>query len=112
MASFGYDGYRRHQYAGSPIRDSFFVRSRKLRKFLLSGSLFRGAAAAGLEYTSCFIQRIAGTVPFAAVMFLIVFSVSAMNRKTGEAKDALNDKSRFPVTKKFERHLMTFVPFF
>ncbi len=74
-------------------------------EFFLYTSLFLGVAAAGMAYTSCFIQGIPCTLPVVAVMFLIVFSVYNMNRKTDEAEDALNHERRFRVTKTFEKHL-------
>ena len=58
-----------------------------------------------MAYTSCFIQGISWTSHIAVVMFLIVFSVYNLNRKTDEAEDALNHERRFRITKKFERHL-------
>src|SRR4030042_6329071 len=59
-----------------------------------------------LAYISCFIQGIPCTSHIAVVMFLIVFSVYNLNRKTDEAEDALNHERRFRITKKFERHFL------
>lgn len=105
MTSFSYNGYHRHQDYGSQIRDYIFIRGRGIVEFLLYSSLFLGAAAVGMAYTSCFIQGIACTGTVAAVMFMIVFSVYNLNRKTDEAEDKLNHELRFRITKKFEHHL-------
>jgi 4-hydroxybenzoate polyprenyltransferase len=105
MASFSYHGHTSHRYFVSHIRDSFFSRVRDYGEFLLYSSLFLGSAAVGMAYTSCFIQGISWTSHIATVMFLIVFSVYNLNRKTDEAEDALNHERRFRITKKFERHL-------
>ncbi len=105
MTSFHYNGYYSHQDSGSQIRDYIFMRVREIGEFLLYSSLFLGAAAVGMAYTSCFIQGIAWTGTVAAVMFLIVFSVYNLNRKTDEAEDQLNHERRFRITKKFERLL-------
>ena len=88
----------------SDIRDTLFSRIREHAEFLLYSSLFLGSAAVGMAYTSCFIQGISWSGHIAAVMFLIVFSVYNLNRKTDEAEDALNHERRFRITKKYERH--------
>lgn len=105
MTSYSYNGYHRHQDYGSQIREYIFIRGRGIGEFLLYSSLFLGAAAVGMAYTSCFIQGIAWTGAVAAVMFMIVFSVYNLNRKTDEAEDELNHERRFRITKKFERYL-------
>ncbi|MFA5346938.1 MAG: UbiA family prenyltransferase [Methanoregula sp.] len=89
----------------SDIRYNLFSRIRDCGELLLYSSLFLGIAASGMAYTSCFIQGISCTSHIAVVMFLIVFSVYNLNRKTDEAEDALNHERRFRITKKFERHL-------
>jgi 4-hydroxybenzoate polyprenyltransferase len=104
MDSFSFNGYRRH-HAVSDIRYNLFSRIRDCGELLLYSSLFLGIAASGMAYTSCFIQGISCTSQIAVVMFLIVFSVYNLNRKTDEAEDALNHERRFRITKKFERHL-------
>jgi 4-hydroxybenzoate polyprenyltransferase len=105
MASFSYHGHTSHRHLVLHIRDSLFSRVRDYGEFLLYSSLFLGSAAVGMAYTSCFIQGISWSIPVAAVMFLIVFSVYNLNRKTDEAEDALNHERRFRITKKFEHHL-------
>ena len=105
MASFSYHENPSHRDFVSHIRDSLFSRVREYGEFLLYSSLFLGSAAAGMAYTSCFIQGISWTSHIAMVMFLIVFSVYNLNRKTDEVEDALNHERRFRITKKFERHL-------
>jgi 4-hydroxybenzoate polyprenyltransferase len=57
----------------------------------------------GMAYTSCYIQNVSWSSHIALVMFLVVFSVYNLNRKTDEAEDALNHEHRFRITKKFER---------
>jgi 4-hydroxybenzoate polyprenyltransferase len=104
MSSFATSGYSR-QHAMSVIRYSLFLRIRDYGEFLLYSSLFLGTAAACMAYTSCFIQGIPFTSHIAVVMFLIVFSVYNLNRRTDETEDALNHERRFRITKKFERHL-------
>jgi 4-hydroxybenzoate polyprenyltransferase len=104
MDSFSNSGYTRPGYFVSDIRTPFFSRIRDYGEFLLYSSIFLGSAATGMAYTSCFIQGIAWTSQIAVVMFLIVFSVYNLNRKTDEAEDALNHERRFRITKKFERH--------
>jgi 4-hydroxybenzoate polyprenyltransferase len=101
FSSFGYNSRR---YFVSDIWDPLFLRIRDYGEFLLYSSLFLGAAAVGMAYTSCFIQGISWTRQIAAVMFLIVFSVYNLNRKTDEAEDALNHEHRFRITKKYEHH--------
>ena len=105
MTSFRYNGYSRNQESGFQIRDYIFMIGREIGEFLLYSSLFLGVAAIGMAYTSCFIQGIAWTGAVAAVLFMIVFSVYNLNRKTDEVEDQLNHERRFHITKKFERHL-------
>ena len=105
MESFIYHEYTSHRHFVSNISNSLFSRVRDYGEFLLYSSLFLGSAAVGMAYTSCFIQDISWTSHIAAVMFLIVFSVYNLNRKTDEVEDALNHERRFRITKKFERHL-------
>ncbi|MDD1700285.1 MAG: UbiA family prenyltransferase [Methanoregula sp.] len=105
MDSFSCDGYNSPGHFVSDIRNTLFSRFRDYGEFLLYSSLFLGSAAVGMAYTSCFIQDISWTNHIAAVMFLIVFSVYNLNRKTDEVEDALNHERRFRITKKFERHL-------
>jgi 4-hydroxybenzoate polyprenyltransferase len=105
MAPFSYHGHTSHRHFVSHIWDILSLKVRDYGEFLLYSSLFLGSAAVGMAYTSCFIQGIAWTSHIATVMFLIVFSVYNLNRKTDEAEDALNHERRFRITKKFERHL-------
>jgi len=104
MDSFSTFGHNSRRHFVSDIRDTLFSRIREYAEFLLYSSLFLGAAAVGMAYTSCFIQGISWSSHIAVVMFLIVFSVYNLNRKTDEAEDALNHERRFRITKKFERH--------
>jgi 4-hydroxybenzoate polyprenyltransferase len=104
MDSFAFNGYSPRN-AESDIRYNLFSRIRDYGEFFLYSSLFLGTAAAGMAYTSCFIQGIPCTSQIVVVMFLIVFSVYNLNRKTDEAEDALNHERRFRITKKYERHL-------
>jgi len=104
MDSFTFEGYS-PGHATLDIRNNIFSRIRDYGEFFLYSSLFLGTAAAGMAYTSCFIQGIPCTSQIAVVMFLIVFSVYNLNRKTDEAEDALNHERRFRITKRFERHL-------
>ncbi len=104
MDSFATEGYS-PWHGISDIGYNLFSKARDYGEFLLYSSLFLGTAAAGMAYTSCFIQGIPCTSHIAVVMFLIVFSVYNLNRKTDEAEDALNHERRFRFTKKFERHL-------
>jgi 4-hydroxybenzoate polyprenyltransferase len=105
MDSFSSSGYSSRRLFVSDIRDTLFSRIRDYGEFLLYSSLFLGSAAAGMAYTSCFIQGITWSGYIGTVMFLIVFSVYNLNRKTDEAEDALNHERRFRITKKFERLL-------
>jgi len=105
MAPFSYNGYTINRHFVSHIWDILSLKVRDYGEFLLYSSLFLGSAAVGMAYTSCFIQGITWTSHLATVMFLIVFSVYNLNRKTDEAEDALNHERRFRITKKFERHL-------
>jgi 4-hydroxybenzoate polyprenyltransferase len=104
MAPFSYLGHTSNRHFVSHIWDILSLKVRDLGEFLLYSSLFLGLAAVGMAYTSCFIQGISWTGHIAVVMFLIVFSVYNLNRKTDEAEDALNHERRFRITKKFERH--------
>jgi 4-hydroxybenzoate polyprenyltransferase len=104
MDSFSSSCYQSQRHFVSDIRENLFSRFRDYGEFLLYSSLFLGSAAAGMAYTSCFIQGISWSGHIAVVMFLIVFSVYNLNRKTDEAEDALNHERRFRITKKFERH--------
>jgi 4-hydroxybenzoate polyprenyltransferase len=104
MDFFSSIGYNSHRHFASDIRITLFSRIRDYGEFLLYSSLFLGSAAVGMAYTSCFIQGITWTSHIATVMFLIVFSVYNLNRKTDEAEDAINHERRFRITKKFERH--------
>jgi len=105
MHSFNCNGYNRPWHFVTDIRSSVFSKIREYGELLLYSSLFLGSAAMGMAYTSCFIQGISCTTHIALVMFLVVFSVYNLNRKTDEAEDALNHERRFRITKKFERHL-------
>ena len=105
MDSFSSIGYNNHRDGISDIRNTLFSRIRDFAELLLYSSLFLGLAAVGMVFTSCFIQGISFTKPTAVVMFLIVFSVYNLNRKTDEAEDALNHECRFRITKKYEHHL-------
>jgi 4-hydroxybenzoate polyprenyltransferase len=106
MSSFAYDAYYSHQDYESPVRNYLSLRARDIGEFLLYTSLFVGAAAVGMAYTSCFIQGVVWTSEVAAVMFMIAFSVYNLNRKTDEAEDEINHERRFRITKKFQRHLV------
>ena len=106
MTSFRYTGYPHNQESGFQIRDYIVMRAREIGEFLLYTSLFVGAGAVGMVYTSCFIQEVAWTGEVAAVMFMIAFSVYNLNRKTDEAEDEINHERRFRITKKFQRHLV------
>lgn len=105
MHSFNCSSYSSSWNFVTDIRSSVFSKIRDYGEFLLYSSLFLGSAAIRMAYTSCFIQGVSCTIHIALVMFLIVFSVYNMNRKTDEAEDALNHERRFRITKKFERHL-------
>jgi 4-hydroxybenzoate polyprenyltransferase len=105
MAPFSFHGYTVYRHFVSHIWDILSLKVRDYGEFLLYSSLFLGSAAVGMAYTSCFIQGISWSSHIATVMFLIVFSVYNLNRKTDEAEDALNHERRFRITKKFERHL-------
>ena len=104
MDSFIHFRYNSHRNFVSEIRDTLFSKIRDYGEFLLYSPLFLGLAAIGMAYTSCYIQSISWSSHIAAVMFLVVFSVYNLNRKTDEAEDALNHEHRFRITKKFERH--------
>ena len=103
-AFFQLQRYNRPWHFVTDIRTSVFSKIREYGELLLYSSLFLGSAAMGMAYTSCYIQGISCTSHIALVMFLVVFSVYNLNRKTDEAEDALNHERRFRITKKFERH--------
>jgi 4-hydroxybenzoate polyprenyltransferase len=105
MDSFSSNGYNNHRNGISDIQYSLFSRIRDYAELLLYSSLFLGLAAVGMVFTSCFIQGISFTSSIGTVMFLIVFSVYNLNRKTDEAEDALNHECRFRITKKYEHQL-------
>lgn len=104
MESYSYDGPLIFPNDGFCFRDWIVKRSGELGQFVLYSSLFLGAAAVGMAYTSCFVQGIEYSIPLAAVLSMIVFSVYNLNRKTDEAEDALNHERRFRITKRFEKH--------
>jgi 4-hydroxybenzoate polyprenyltransferase len=104
MDSFAF-GSCSPRHAATEIGNNIFLNIRNYGEFLLYSSLFLGTAAAGMAYTSCFIQGIPCTRSIVTVMFLVVFSVYNLNRKTDEAEDELNHERRFRITKRFERHL-------
>ncbi len=103
MDSLSYIRYNGYWNCVSDFGNSLYSRLRDYGEFLLYSSLFLGLAATSMAYTSCFIQGISWTSHIAMVMFLVVFSVYNLNRKTDEAEDALNHEHRFRITKKFER---------
>ena len=105
MDSFSSTGFTSCRHGISDLQNILFSRIHDYAELLLYSSLFLGLAAVGMVFTSCFIQGITFTGPIALVMFLIVFSVYNLNRKTDEAEDALNHECRFRVTKKYEHHL-------
>jgi 4-hydroxybenzoate polyprenyltransferase len=87
----------------SEFGNSICSKIRDYGEFLLYSSVFLGLAAMGMAYTSSYIQNISWDSNIGLVMFLVVFSVYNLNRKTDEAEDALNHEHRFRITKKFER---------
>jgi 4-hydroxybenzoate polyprenyltransferase len=80
--------------------------SRQFKDFFLYSSLYLGCAATGMAYTSCIIQGIPFGAATGAVLFMVVFSVYNLNRKTDEAEDAINHANRFSFTRKFEKPLI------
>jgi 4-hydroxybenzoate polyprenyltransferase len=105
MDSFSSNGYNNPRHGIPDLPYTLFSRVRDCAELLLYSSLFLGLAAVGMVFTSCFIQGISFSGPIGAVMFLIVFSVYNLNRKTDEAEDAINHECRFRITKKYEHHL-------
>ncbi len=103
MDSLSYIRYNGYWNCVSDFWNTLYSKIRDYGEFLLYSSLFLGLAASGMAYTSCFIQGISWTSHIAMVMFMVVFSVYNLNRKTDEAEDALNHEHRFRITKKFER---------
>ena len=103
MDSLIYIRYNIYWNFVSEFGNSICSKIRDYGEFLLYSSIFLGLAATGMAYTSCYIQNISWTSHIALVMFLVVFSVYNLNRKTDEAEDALNHEHRFRITKKFER---------
>ena len=103
MDSFVHIRYNFYLNFVSEFGNSISSKIRDYGEFLLYSSIFLGMAAMGMAYTSCYIQNISWTSHIALVMFLVVFSVYNLNRKTDEAEDALNHEHRFRITKKFER---------
>ncbi len=97
--------YTSYRHGISDIQNNLFTRIRTCAELMLYSSLFLGLAAVGMGFTSCFVQGIPFAGPIGLVMFLMVFSVYNLNRKTDEAEDALNHECRFRVTKKYEHHL-------
>ena len=101
------------EYAGSHTHDLVTDRidqhwpdmAREVWEFFLYSSLFLTAAATGMAYVSCLIQGFALSLPAAAILGMVVFSVYNLNRKTDEAEDALNHASRFRVTSAYSRQL-------
>ncbi|MFY9799787.1 MAG: UbiA family prenyltransferase [Methanoregula sp.] len=103
MDSLSYIRYNACWNCVSDFWNTLYSKIRDYGEFLLYSSLFLGLAASGMAYTSCFIQGISWTSHIAMVMFMVVFSVYNLNRRTDEAEDALNHEHRFRITKKFER---------
>jgi 4-hydroxybenzoate polyprenyltransferase len=103
MDSLIYIRYNIFWNSVSEFANSICSKIRDYGEFLLYSSVFLGLAAMGMSYASCYIQNISWTSHIALVMFLIVFSVYNLNRKTDEAEDALNHEDRFRITKKYER---------
>lgn len=85
---------------------AFLRLSRQIKEFFLYSSLFLGCAATGMTYVSCFIQGLPFSTATGAVLFMVVFSVYNLNRKTDEAEDAINHASRFSFTRRFEKPLI------
>jgi 4-hydroxybenzoate polyprenyltransferase len=104
MDSLSYIRYNTYWNFVSDFGNALSSRIRDYGEFLLYSSLFLGLAAMGMAYTSCFIQGISWTSHIAIVMFMVVFSVYNLNRKTDEAEDALNHEHRFRITKKYEHY--------
>jgi 4-hydroxybenzoate polyprenyltransferase len=88
------------------IFDAFLKLSRQIKEFFLYSSLFLGCAATGMAYVSCFIQGLPFSAATGAVLFMVVFSVYNLNRKTDEAEDAINHANRFSFTRRFEKTLI------
>jgi 4-hydroxybenzoate polyprenyltransferase len=88
------------------IFDAFLRFSRKIKEFFLYSSLYLGCAATGMAYASCFIQDIHFSAATGAILFMVVFSVYNLNRKTDEAEDAINHANRFSFTRRFEKPLI------
>jgi 4-hydroxybenzoate polyprenyltransferase and related prenyltransferases len=88
------------------VFDAFLRLIGQIKEIFLYSSLFLGCAAAGMAYTSCFIQGLPFSPAIGAVLFMVVFSVYNLNRKTDEAEDAINHANRFSFTRKFEKPLI------
>jgi 4-hydroxybenzoate polyprenyltransferase len=86
--------------------DAFLRFLRQIKEFFLYTSLFLGCAATGMAYASCFIQGLPFSAATGAVLFMVVFSVYNLNRKTDEAEDAINHANRFSFTRRFEKQLI------
>ncbi len=86
--------------------DALLRFSRQIKEFFLYSSLFLGCAATGMAYASCFIQDLPFSAATGAVLFMVVFSVYNLNRKTDEAEDAINHANRFSFTRRFEKPLI------
>jgi len=90
---------------GNLTSDSIVRRLHNLIDFIMFSSAYVAIAAAGMVYTSCFIQGIDLNAAIVGVMALISFSVYNLNRKTDEVEDEINHKKRFIFTKTFEKPL-------
>ena len=90
---------------GTLTSDSIVRRLHNLIDFIMFSSVYVAIAAAGMVYTSCFIQGIDLNAAIVGVMALISFSVYNLNRKTDEVEDEINHKKRFIFTKTFEKPL-------
>jgi 4-hydroxybenzoate polyprenyltransferase len=93
-----------HQY-GNEFCESIARRLHNLIDFIMFSSTYVAIAAAGMVYTSCFIQGIDYRAAIIGIMTLVAFSIYNLNRKTDEEEDEINHKERFVFTKTFEKPL-------
>ena len=59
-----------------------------------------------MAYISCLIQSLPFTLPIAATLSLVIFSIYNLNRRTDEEEDALNHASRYEITSSYSRPLL------
>ncbi|HNS83198.1 MAG TPA: UbiA family prenyltransferase [Methanolinea sp.] len=95
-----------HEITGQDERRSWLDYIEKTWEFFLYSSLYLGIAAAGMAYVTCLIEGAGFSLPAAAILGLVVFSVYNLNRKTDEAEDALNHACRHRITSTFSRPLL------